>query len=48
MNYTETSLAIIEYKLNELSSQKKAIDHRINELLEIRENIRKELIKEIQ
>ena len=42
MNYTETSLAIVEYKINELVSKKKQIDLRLKELIEIRDNIREE------
>lgn len=44
--YTETSLAIVEYKINELISQKKQIDTRLIELIEIRDRIREEVIKE--
>lgn len=48
MNYTTTSLAIVEYKINELASQKKQIETRLAELIEIRENIREELIKKYE
>ena len=46
-NFTETSLAIVEYKLNELYSQKDWIDKRIEELIKVRDNCRKQLIKEV-
>lgn len=48
MNYTETSLAIVEFKINELYSQKRQIDMRLAQLIEIRDNIRTELIKEYE
>lgn len=48
MNYTETSLAIVEYQINELCFQKQQIEKRLSELIEIRENIRNEYIKEYE
>ena len=48
MTYLESSLAIIEYKLNELRSQRKWIDTRIDELVAIREVTVKELSKEYE
>ena len=47
-NYTETSLAIIEYKINEISSQKRQMEERLVELIEIRDRIREEYIKEYE
>jgi uncharacterized protein YnzC (UPF0291/DUF896 family) len=48
MSYTETSLAIVEYKINELASQKRQIEERLTELIEIRDKIREEYIKEYE
>lgn len=48
MTYLESSLAIIEYKLNELNSQRKWIDTRIDELVAIRDVIVKEMSKEYE
>jgi hypothetical protein len=47
-SYTETSLAIVEYKINELASQKKQMEERLVELIEIRDRIREEYIKEYE
>ena len=46
MTYTKCSLAIVEFKLNELRAERKHIDDRINELVVIRDMIVKELAKE--
>ena len=46
MTYTKCSLAIVEYKLNELRAERKYIDSRINELIVIRDTIVTELAKE--
>ena len=45
-NYTETSLAIVEYKLNELYSQRDWIDERIRKLIKVRDNCIKALTDE--
>jgi hypothetical protein len=46
MTYAECSLAIVEFKLNELRAEKMFIEHRIDELVVIRDAIVKELAKE--
>lgn len=48
MTYTECSLAIVEHKLNELRAEKMFIEHRIDELVVIRNTIVKELAKEYE
>lgn len=48
MTYTKCSLAIVEFKLNELRAKRKYIDDRINELVVIRDTIVKELVKEYE
>lgn len=48
MTYTECSLAIVEHKLNELRAEKMFIEHRIDELVVIRNAIVKELAKEYE
>ena len=46
MTYTESSLAIVEYKLDELRSRRKYIDTRIDELVRTRDRIVAEMVKE--
>lgn len=48
MTYTETSLALVEYKLDELRSQRRWIDDRISELVVIRDRIIKERMNELE
>lgn len=47
-DFNLTSLAIVEYKINELNSQKKWIENRMEELIELRKNIRKEIQKDYE
>lgn len=47
-DFNLTSLAIVEYKINELNSQKKWIENRMEELIELRTNIRKEIQKDYE
>lgn len=47
-SYTENSLALVEFRINELVSEKKHIEQRLKELIEIRDNIREEVIKEYE
>ena len=47
-SYSETSLALVEFRINELVSKKKHIEQRLSELIEIRDNIREEVIKEYE
>ncbi|MEE1227215.1 MAG: hypothetical protein UHM08_08960 [Bacteroidales bacterium] len=39
MSYLETKIAILDYKIDELISQKKQIDQRLTELYEEREDL---------
>ena len=48
MMYTKTSLAIVEYKLDEMKSFRNYCDIRIRELVEIREKILEEIIREYE
>lgn len=45
MNYPETSLAIVEYKLNELYDKREWIDKRIDELIKVRDNCVKAIME---
>lgn len=48
MTYIDSSLAIVEYKLDELRSQRRYIDKRIDELVVIRDKIIQEKARGIK
>ena len=48
MSYSEVSLAVIEFEINDCNSKKEYYTKRLTELIEIREKIRREVIREYE
>lgn len=48
MSYIDNSLAIVEFKLDELRSKRRYIDKRIEELIVVRDKIIREKMKDYE